>query len=425
MPNITVTLSPAGAISAGAEWCIEGKTEWKASGTAYLAAAGTYVVQYKYAEDYSTPAEETVAVAAIPVAVTGTYGAVPWKSGWKPPISMCLFRGQVFTCGVKHTTPDSGVSDARLVRWSEIGAFRFLDCTANPQRNEAGEYYLSYNKNEMALRVLPLKEAVIVYGSYSTVALRPVVEPAPTFSPSLVMPIGIRQPLAVAGDEEKHLLVDRNGYLRLIGMEKTEFKSKVIGHQELFEGMQSDLAMSTGLGLISIVHNPEDDEFYISDGRQSFLFREGVLTELDEAYTSYINIGGALLSVADSTYTTTYPLSHVIVLDASPYVSFTTDPFNFNLSGIKQIQSVEVLGSFEDAEVSVDWRNSKADVYRSTAWKRCSPSGICKPIVSGADFRLKCRIPYVAGIQIDSVVIEWQLSDKMNVRGNYVSSGSS
>lgn len=424
MPDITVTITPAGAVTAGAEWCIEGKTGWQASGTTYSASAGTYYVQYRYAEGYSTPAEEAVTMVATPIAVSGVYGAVSWKSGWQPPISMCFFKGQVFTCGVKHTTPDSGVSDARLVRWSEIGAFRFLDCTANPLRNEAGQLYLGKSDSEMALRVLPLKEAVVVYGSFSTIALKPVTDPAPTYSPSLVMPTGIKQPLAVGGDENAHLLVDRSGYLRMVTVSQVGVQSKILGYQDIFAPMQADLSIATGQGVIVVTYNPDDEEFYISDGRRSFLYSEGVLTEISKAYSGYIKPGEALLSSHENSLFTDAPLSAITVLDSSPMLYFITDPVNFNMGGIKQIQGVELLGSFKDAEVSIDWRNNKSEPFRSTPWKRCSPQGICKPIVSGSDIRVKCRMPYSDAV-LDGIVIEWQLSDKMSVRGNYVGTSTS
>jgi len=423
MPDITVTITPAGAVSNGAKWCIDGGTQWRASGTAYTATAGTYYVQYKYAEDYSTPDDTTVVVAAAPVAVSAVYGSVPWKADWQPPISMCLFKGQVFTCGVKHTTPDSGVSDARIVRWSEIGAFRFLGCTANALRNEAGEYYLGKSDSEMAMRVLPLGNAVVVYGSFSTVALKPVTEPAPTYSPSHVMSTGIKQPLAVGGDDKVHLLVDRSGYLRSVVQGQGGVQSKILGYQDIFAPMQSDLDMATGLGVISVVYNSDDEEFYISDGRRSFLFSEGILTELSQAYTSYVNAGGSLLSSHESSLFTEVPISCVTMLDNSPMLYFVTEPFNFGVSGVKQVQSVELLGSFKDAEVSIDWRNNKSEPFRSTPWKRCSPQGVCKPIVSGSDIRIACRMPY-EGAHIDSVIVEWQLSDKTSVRGNYVNNST-
>ena len=427
MPNITRTLSPAGAITNGAAWCVKSSVantpDWKASGESVTVVAGTYTVQYRYAEMYSSPADETVVIVASNDTATSTYGAIAWKAAWQPPISMCLFRGQVFTIGVKHTTPDTGVSDARLVRWSEIGAFRFLDCTANPVRNEAGEFYLGESDSEMGMRVLPMKNCVMAYGSFSAWALIPVVQPVPGFAFQKVLPTGIKQPLAVGGPPEKHLLIDRMGYLWLLTPDGVNVKATRIGHQELFYDMQDSLSIATGVGLISIVYNYDDDEFYISNGKKSFIFSDNVLTELSKAYTSYISVGEALLSSHEGSTFTGAPMSCVTSLDTNNVTVVSTEPFNFGIAGIKTISGVNIIGSFGDAYVSVDWRNNKSKPFMSTPWRRCSPQGFCAPMVSGVDLRINCMMPY-SEAHIDSLAVEWQLSDKQSVRGNYVNKTS-
>lgn len=425
MPNITRTLSPAGAISNGAAWCVvessgTSSMKWQASGATVVVSAGTYTIRYRYAEMYSTPADETVVITSSNNSATGTYGSVAWKSTWQPPISMCLFRGQVFTVGEKRTTPDSGISAARLVRWSEIGAFRFLGCTANALKNTAGEFYLGESDAEMGMRVLPLSNCVMVYGSFSTWALVPVSQPAPGYSPQFVMNTGIKQPLAVGGHDKAHLLVDKMGFLYLITPDGGTVKHTNLGFQRIFSDMQNSLSLATGIGVISVVYNPDEDEFYIGNGASSYLFKDGVLTQLSRAYTSYINQGGALLSSHESTLFTDEPMSSVSQLDASPVARFSTEPMNFNIAGVKQVTNVSLIGSFREAYVSVDWRNSKGFPFMSTPWRRCSPQGYCAPMVSGVDFRVNCMVPY-ADTYISAVAIEWQLSDKTSVRGAYVS----
>ena len=423
MPNITRTLLPAGAITNGAVWCVKSSVantpDWKASGESVTVVAGTYTVQYRYTEMYSSPADETVVITSSDSTATSTYGSIAWKAAWQPPISMCLFRGQVFTIGVKHTTPDSGVSDARLVRWSEIGAFRFLDCTANPMRNEAGEFYLGESDSEMGMRVLPMKNCVMAYGSFSSWALIPVTQPVPGFAVQKILPTGIKQPLAVGGPAEKHLLVDRMGYLWLLVPDGQNVKPTRIGHYALFSDMQKDLSIATGEGVVAVVYNQDDDEFYISNGRRSFIFSDNVLTELDKAYTSYISVGEAILSSHEDSLFTGSPMSCVTELDSNPMLKASTEAVNFGIAGIKTISGVSIIGSFSEAYVSIDWRNNKASPFMSTPWKRCSPQGFCAPMVSGVDLRINCMMPY-SGAHIDSLVVEWQLSDKQSVRGNYV-----
>ena len=430
MSNVTVTISPAGANTLGARWCLAGVTEWLASGASASVSNGSYTIQYRYVEGYSSPAEEDITVIGD-TAKTGTYGVLSWDSTWEPPISMCFFRGQVFTCGVKHTAPynpfttlPGNLNVARLVRWSEIGALRFMGCTANNLRNEAGEYYIGDSDSEMALCVKPLGSAVICYGSFSVTSFTPVKEPAPGFRIEKLAEYGIKNPLAVDGNETTQVFIDRLGYLNVLSVTKSGIKVKRMGYQDIFSEMQEDMTFVTGEGIISVVYNREEDEYYISNGKRSFLWSTGDLTEISRAYTSIVNMGEAILSSHDADVFTGKPLSASTLLSPSPSLSFGIDTLDMGMVAVKTIVSVEVVGSWStDAvvEVMVQWRNNKSQPFRDTTWKRCSPMGFCAPFVSGVDFRIFGRItPYTDAV-VESINLEWQLSDKNSVRGNYTS----
>jgi hypothetical protein len=428
MSNVTVTISPAGANTLGAKWCLAGVTGWLDSAETASVSNGAYTIQYKYVEGYSTPAEEDITVTGT-TTKTGTYGALSWKASWQPPISMCYFRGQVFTCGVRHAIPDDtfptllgNANDARLVRWSDIGAFRFMDCTANMLRNEAGEYYIGDSDSEMALRVIPLHGSVICYGSFSITEFTPVKDPAPGFTIRKLAEYGIKNPLAVDGNDTTQVFIDRLGYLNVLTVTKNGTKVKRIGYQYIFEVLQNSPSFSTGEDIISVVYNREEDEYYIGNGDRSFLWSSGDLTELSVAYTSIVNMGGAILSSHDADAFTDKPLSASTLLDASPSLSFGIDTFDLEMVAIKTIVSVEVVGSWsQDAvtEVMIQWKNNKGQPFRNTTWKRCSPMGFCAPMVSGVDFRIFARVtPYTDAV-IESINLEWQLTDKNSIRGNY------
>ncbi|MFA5037880.1 MAG: hypothetical protein WC479_11985 [Candidatus Izemoplasmatales bacterium] len=428
MSNVTVTISPAGANTLGAKWCLAGVTEWLDSAETVSVSNGSYTIQYKYIEGYSTPAEEDVTVTGT-TTKTGTYGALSWKASWQPPISMCFFRGQVITCGVKHTSPDNTFStllgntnDARLVRWSEIGAFRFMGCTANDLRNEAGEYYIGESDSEMALRVIPLHGSVICYGSFSITEFTPVKDPAPGFTIRKLAEYGIKNPLAVDGNDTTQVFIDRLGYLNVLTVTKTGTKVKRIGYQDIFSPMQEVFSFVSSEGIISVVYNDEEDEYYISNGLKSYLWSSGDLTEMSIAFTSIVNMGGAILSSHDASALTEKPISASTLLSPSLSLLFGTDTFDLEMVAIKTIVSVEVVGSWsQDAvtEVMIQWKNNKGQPFRNTTWKRCSPMGFCAPMVSGVDFRIFARVtPYIDAV-IESINLEWQLTDKNSIRGNY------
>jgi hypothetical protein len=421
MPNITTTLTPTAVNSINAKWCVKGYSGWCLSGQAFAVGAGTYTIQFGYVEGYSTPADQTISVGGSDVAPSGVYGAVSWPAAWNPPISMCLFKGQVFAAGSKLTVPGAA---ARRVRWSEIGAFRFFGATANPLRNEAGEYYMEGSDTEMVMRVIATEDAVFAFGHFSVVAFIPVTQPAPAFQIKRIMnTTGIMNPLAVAYGNGKLVYVDREGYLRTItGDSKTGFTSKNIGYEDLFSAMQASMSMATGVGVISIVYNPDEDEFYIGTATKSYLFDGTSLTEMERSYTSYVNLKNSILAAHDGSVFRTTPLGAVTAINATPVLYFITETIDFNVSSIKTINSIEVVGKFGTSavvQVMVQWRNSRSGAFNSTSWKRCSPTGTVSPIVSGVDFRIAVQVDVYDGTVIDSLVIEWQLSDKNTVRGNY------
>lgn len=427
--TLTVTISPAGANTEGAKWCVVGYSGWIASGSSFTLNAGTYTISYKYVPGYSTPANASVTIAAADVSTTGTYGAVSWLATWEPPNCICYFKGQVFTGGAKHTTPDSGVSDARLVMWSEIGAFSFLGATADARKNTAGSYYIGESDSEMVMRIMPMKNHVIVFGSYGIYVFEPVSQPAPTYSIKQISTVGIKNPLAVNGTESELLFVDKYGNLRMIVYGQYErIEEKTFGYQSIFSSMQANMVLATGVGVISIVYNPDEDEYYLGTATKSYLFNKIGLTEMDYSYTSYINVGGSLLSAHEASTWTAKPMSAVTVIAATKYLTFETEVFDFNVAGRKTIIGVYVQGTFGTSAVvyvKIKYRSDRAAALSETSYIRCSPEGWCAPVVTGSDISICVKVDNCDDVYITGLVVEWQLSDKHTVRGNYVSADSS
>jgi hypothetical protein len=429
--TVTVTISPSGANNEGAKWCVVGYSNWLASGASYTLNAGTYTLSYKYVPGYSTPANESITVTTSDLAKTATYGATSWLSTWKPPNCICYFKGQVFTGGAMHTAPDSGVSDARLVMWSEIGAFSFLGATADARKNTAGTYYIGESDSEMVMRIMALKNHVIVFGSYGVYVFEPVSQPAPTYSIKQISKNGIKNPLAVAGNDSELLYVDRYGVLRMILYGQYErIEERELGYQTIFSAMQASLSFSTGVGLISIVYNHNEDEYYLGTATKSYLFNKNGLTELEYAYTSYINVSGSILAgpVHEASTWTAKPMSAVTQIVATKYLTFETEVFDFNVAGRKTITGVYVQGTFGTSAVvyvKIKYRSDRAAALSETSYIRCSPEGWCAPIVTGSDLSICVKVDDCDDVYITGLIVEWQLSDKHSVRGNYVSADSS
>lgn len=86
--SLSVTLSPAGAVSAGAQWCIDGVTPWTGSGTVVNSIpVGVYTVQFKDITGYVTPATQQVSITnGGTAAVTATYIATTTGISWREAV---------------------------------------------------------------------------------------------------------------------------------------------------------------------------------------------------------------------------------------------------------------------------------------------------------------------------------------------------
>ncbi len=72
--TLTVNIEPTGAVTAGAQWSIDGGNTWKNSGTSETLNVGTaYTVTFRTVSGYDSPADITGTIASGSNSVTGTY----------------------------------------------------------------------------------------------------------------------------------------------------------------------------------------------------------------------------------------------------------------------------------------------------------------------------------------------------------------
>lgn len=360
--------------------------------------------------------------------VTDVQAGNKWSSDWRPPIAVCYLNGQVITVGAS-SSGDETPSQSRIIRWSEIGQFDFLGQSATSIRNEAGFAYAADSDKEILLNVLPLGNMAIVYGSLGCYIMRPVSKPAVTFGINRMadIPAGIPCTLAVAGSKQKHLMLGRDGNLMLITVKAgvlggETYDVKYLGYSEFFKEMVDRCDAVAGDQLISIVYNPIEDEFYISNGITSYKFDEDGLTEMGVAVSSLLNIKNApLIDSALVTSLGSASVGFASALQNKDDILYTSDTLTFDVPGIKTIESIVVDGSFSfDAlvEVMVMWRNSKKDEFAETDWVPVSPEGFCAPLVSGLEFRLCLRAALSEDTEINKMHVTVKTSDRRFIRGN-------
>jgi hypothetical protein len=76
--SLQVTISPAGALSAGAQWQVDGGAFQNSGATVSNLSVGTHTVAFKSINGWTTPASQTVTISANTTATTsGTYVAAP------------------------------------------------------------------------------------------------------------------------------------------------------------------------------------------------------------------------------------------------------------------------------------------------------------------------------------------------------------
>jgi hypothetical protein len=345
-----------------------------------------------------------------------------WNGSWRAPVSVLFHRGQIITVGANIASP--APSDSRIVRWSEIGAFRFLGQTALAERNEAGYRYAEVDDHEILLRALPMGKNVVVYGTFGSLSMRIVESPAPTFGFENLGPAGIVNPLAAGGDDKKHLMVARDGNVWLTSQNQYGVAQiERVGYSEYFKKAQAIVDRPRGIGIVVVVYNSVKDEFYISDGNESFLFTTDGLSRIGKNFTSIFNYeNAALTNQFQFDYLGDRPYGIFSESEDSDSAIFQSDAVDLGMNAIKTIETIEVQGTLPEGanlELMVETRANRAQPFRTTKWVRCNDSGVASPIVAGVEMRVNVRCTKVDRLTLEGLRIWWKLNDKRNIRGNY------
>ena len=96
------------------------------------------------------------------------------------------------------------------------------------------------------------------------------------------------------------------------------------------------------------------------------------------------------------------------------------------IRSIKQITSVNLgvtATSTDTVSVRIGTRYSGTGSFSYSAWKTVNKEGFVYMLVSGVDFKLcvKSEDNKWGTFKLSNVSVNWQLSDKRNVRGQYAS----
>lgn len=309
------------------------------------------------------------------------------------PSAKCMlnFRGQIVLGNTSAGT--------NWLQWSKIGEQDFTPSNDN----EAGNRPVGWSGNILRLLYLGALSSdrqrmlanVVVYGDHGISLLSTHSEPVVTFG-ELVnnTAFGIPSFGAVAGHEREHVFVDNRGFICRMTLQGIER----LGYKEFFQPLLADD--------IRISYDNIEDQYFLSTEEQCFVLNKYGLGELSQIFTSGWNHNG------EFQVTSTTPTSLTIEL--------VSDTIDFGQRAIKLLSMLSV-GADTDGQIKacVQFRNDPSLAFYSSLLIPVSPRGLCAPMVSGVDFRIRLQVTNFTRFQLDEVIVRWKLVDKTGIRGAY------
>ncbi len=348
--------------------------------------------------------------------------------------TVCNFKGQLI--GGNITGVWDGVSafdpwhdcDEKSIIWSEIGS---VDCT--PDRENTAGYRRDPVGGEI-YHVRRLGNDVIVYSSAGVTRMFPVTSPAATFGFEELHDIGLRNKGAMGGNLKKHVFLDiENNFWQItVGGALSAVKGGTIttrsgltslGYQEYGNELKNHTGGSVDHSSVIISYEPDKQDFYISDGTDSFLLSPQGMTNYPFPHSAvwYDDENGQdHCGLPESTDTVVTPITEDTIPDFYPII--VVHDIDMGYRGQKTIFSVEIGSAlFINAEVAVDWRVNALVNWERTDFVPFNNEGIASIIISGTEFRIVVRGTFFIGnyTTLDYIIARWKMTDLRGLRGVY------
>ena len=135
------------------------------------------------------------------------------------------------------------------------------------------------------LHMKRLGDSVVVYGEDGAAIMKPMVEPIPTFSVVKLDIPGLMNTGALNGDKNKHVLIDKEGYVWEV---TEEGPTRVDYHEWITEIDDDDVIVS---------YNKVLGDFYITNGARTFLLSPYGMTEISQVIMSTVYHNGQVYGV--------------------------------------------------------------------------------------------------------------------------------
>ena len=234
-----------------------------------------------------------------------------------------------------------------------------------------------------------------MYGYNGVSALKPVIEPAPTFAHILLHDVGIYNKGAVAGNDREHCFVGSDGYVYKLD---SSLKVARLGYKEFITQLTN--------GTIVVLYDSSEGDFYFSDGVKSFVLTPKGMAEIYQRLSTLERYNGVKYGVSDD--------------DSDTSFIAVTDRMDFGLKGRKSVETIEVScqgsGTFYAA---VDWRNGPGDSFQRTSWVQLNDQGVATIKCSAAEFRFCVKCSSYEDVFVSSMKVRFKMEDLRSIRGIY------
>lgn len=192
--------------------------------------------------------------------------------------------------------------DENTVAWSTIGDATFLwQLLLGPTYWDSDDVLYQWRRNECGFfpmsgfggihTIKPLGQGVMVYGNNGIAAL-PMSNEQATYGRIDLAGFGVK---AVGGNDHQHIFLDLTGQLWAVG---PDFALKPLGYK-------SYLSYLLEHDYVLITHNPQDNEFWISDQTNAYLLNANGLTKAVQKPTSLAWTTDGLVGAFTEMVTTT------------------------------------------------------------------------------------------------------------------------
>lgn len=248
------------------------------------------------------------------------------------------------------------------------------------------------------LRVKRLGDGIVAYCEDGVSVVSP--REGRGFSTTPVLHVGIAGRCAVAGDHNRHVFIDKNN---------VQWGLNVDGSLERLcgTGTFDSLVANEAAHPIMGSYDPEEMEYYLCSDQSGWVRTRTGLGEITKLPTSLVLMGGELASggVQDL---------------ADGDIDIVTETFDMGMRALKTLHTIHVgYSDITNLKVYVQYRYNSNSAWTTSSAFSVTSDNVSVPIFTAHEFRLKFTGTPGASAKLDYVAVNYQVSDKRNIRSQY------